>query len=130
MLRRRWIGARSYSGEPAQESLLVVQEAMASGLPVICGLDSAAADPSAQDLIRAVDVDPADPAATARRFAAAIGGLSPAPDQRLAEYARTAYDWDENAKWLESRIREFAIVGNTQVRRYDAHESDRLMGRA
>jgi len=41
---------------------LVVQEAMACGLPVICGQDSASADPQAADFLHGVPVDPGDPA--------------------------------------------------------------------
>ena len=85
---------------------LVVQEAMACGLPVCCGLDSAAADPGAAGLLHGVAVDPANPALTASRLAKAIAAAAPAPDLRLAAYARSAYDWDANAAWLEAQLRD------------------------
>jgi alpha-maltose-1-phosphate synthase len=83
---------------------LVVQEAMASGLPVFCGLDSASADPGAADLLHGVEIDPAHPGPTASRLALAIAAATPAPVSRLAAYARSTYDWDANAAWLETRL--------------------------
>jgi glycosyltransferase involved in cell wall biosynthesis len=85
---------------------LVVQEAMASGLPVFCGMDSATADPGAAHLLHGVCVDPANPALTASRIASAIAAAAPAPDLRLSAYARSTYDWDSNAAWIERRIHE------------------------
>lgn len=85
---------------------LVVQEAMASGLPVFCGLDSATADPGAVHLLHGVQVDPANPTLTASRIASAIAAGPPAPDLRLSTYARSTYDWDSNAAWIEHRVRE------------------------
>lgn len=84
---------------------LVVQEAMACGLPVFCGTDSAEADPAAHRSLHAVEVDPRDAATTARRFAAGIAAVQPAPDPSLAAHARLAYDWDANARWLETTLR-------------------------
>ena len=83
---------------------LVVQEAMASGLPVFCGLDSAAADPAARGLLHALEVDPSDPAGTAQRFAAAIDQAAPGPHPKLAIHARAAYDWDANARWIDDQF--------------------------
>jgi glycosyltransferase involved in cell wall biosynthesis len=85
---------------------LVVQEAMASGLPVFCGLDSAAADPAARHLLHALEVDPADPPGTAERFAAAIGNSAAGPDRKLAAHARATYDWDANAQRLDALLCE------------------------
>jgi glycosyltransferase involved in cell wall biosynthesis len=85
---------------------LVVQEAMASGLPVFCGLDSGGADPAASNLLQALEVDPSDPVSTATRFAAAIADAAPGPDAALAAYAGAAYDWDINAEWLEDQLCE------------------------
>ena len=92
---------------------LVIQEAMASGLPIVCGLDSAAADPQAKHLLSALDVDPSDPVGTARRFAIAIAEAPDAPDGRLAAHARIAYDWDANAAWIDNRLRELALGQQT-----------------
>jgi glycosyltransferase involved in cell wall biosynthesis len=87
---------------------LVIQEAMASGLPVFCGRDSAAADPVAGRLLQGLEVNPAEPEATAERFAAAIANASLGPDSRLAAHARTTYDWDANAEWLDEKLGELS----------------------
>lgn len=79
---------------------LVVQEAMASALPVFCGLDTGEADPAARDLLHAIEVDHARPSSTAVKFAAAIEASKPGPDTTLARHARENYDWDRNALQL------------------------------
>lgn len=81
---------------------LVVQEAMASGLPVLCGLDSAEADPGARRFLHGIQVDPDDPAGTAERFKVALAALPPERTTEAAEYARKTYDWDANAARLEA----------------------------
>jgi alpha-maltose-1-phosphate synthase len=83
---------------------LVVQEAMASGLPTFCGADSGAADPGARDFLHVVDVDPSDPVSTARRFAEAIADSAAGPDDQLAAYAHDKYSWDANARWIEEEF--------------------------
>lgn len=77
---------------------LVVQEALASGLAVLCGADTAMADPAATPLVLGVVVTPADPEGTAQRFGDALrAALSAAvtPEQRgmRADFARRRYDW-------------------------------------
>lgn len=82
---------------------LVVQEAMASGLRVYCGMDSALADPQAAAFHQGITVDPADPAATARKFAAALPSKPLASaDKAAAAYAKANYDWDTNAARIEA----------------------------
>ena len=83
---------------------LVIQEAMASGLEVFCGLDSAAADPEATGILHGIPVDPRDPAGTAARFARAIETTVPRVDRAAAAHARKAYDWDRNAERLEHML--------------------------
>jgi len=84
---------------------LVVQEAMASGLPVYCGLDSAFADPGAAAFHHGIAVDPGDAAGTAREFAAAIPAEPlPSADASAAAYARRCYDWDANAARIEALL--------------------------
>ncbi|MFX8373784.1 glycosyltransferase, partial [Acinetobacter baumannii] len=48
---------------------LVMQEALACGLPVICGSETADADPAARAFIEGVAIDQADPDKTAAAFA-------------------------------------------------------------
>lgn len=83
---------------------LVIQEALATGLPVICGLESAAADPAAAPFLTGVEVSHGNPRATANRLAMVIDGLSLERRTAAAEYARTAYDWSTNAIWIERRL--------------------------
>ena len=87
---------------------LVIQEALACGLPAFCGEDSAAADPNARPMLNAVSIDLADQAGTAARLAAAITNAAPGPRAESAEYAREAYDWDANALWLEQCLKRLA----------------------
>lgn len=77
---------------------LVIQEAMASGLPVLCGLDSANADSGAARFLHGLPVEPSDPSGTASRFAQALSQLEKGPDPVMAAYARRTFDWDANAR--------------------------------
>lgn len=83
---------------------LVVQEAMASGLPIFCGLDSAGADPAAQAMLHGIRVDPADAPGTAGRFIGAIAAVPHAVQHDAAEHARRHYDWNRNAQQIEQRL--------------------------
>ena len=78
---------------------LVIQEAMACGLPVICGAESAAADPDALPWLRGVAIDLADPDGTAARVGEAIDRPEPSPIEReqMADYARDTYQWSLQA---------------------------------
>jgi len=73
---------------------LVVQEALACGLPVICGEDSAASDPGAAGFLRGVAIDPADPEGTAARIVPLLDRpADPATRKEAAAYAAAAYSW-------------------------------------
>jgi len=74
---------------------LVVQEAMACGLPIVCGQDSAAADPQAQQWLHGVRIDLADATWSAERCEAAITALAHEPADRaaMARYAAETYSW-------------------------------------
>jgi alpha-maltose-1-phosphate synthase len=81
---------------------LVIQEAMACGLPVVCGSPSDRADPDATQWLRGVTVDLADTEASARRFSDAIDAamLTAAERTEMARYARERYDWESMAQKL------------------------------
>lgn len=81
---------------------LVIQEAMACGLPVVCGEPSNLADPEAAPWLRGVAVDLGDPEGSAERCARAIDAFSLLPADRaaMAEYARARYDWKKMARSL------------------------------
>lgn len=74
---------------------LVIQEAMACGLPVVCGVESALADPAASRWLRGVDIDLSDPGQSATRVAKAVERLALDGDDRrqMASYAAAAYSW-------------------------------------
>lgn len=83
---------------------LVVQEAMASGLPVLCGIDSAEADPHANQFLHGLVVDPENPGVTAQRFCSALDRLPASGNHAAADYVRRTYNWDSNAERLEKML--------------------------
>jgi glycosyltransferase involved in cell wall biosynthesis len=77
---------------------LVIQEALACGLPVVCGSETAKADPAAAPFLTATAVLPEDPAGTAARFGDALMHLLAAPGddairQDRFELVRRRYSW-------------------------------------
>jgi glycosyltransferase involved in cell wall biosynthesis len=81
---------------------LVIQEAMSSGLPVICAHPCDRADPDAAAWLRGVKIDLRDPTASARRCSAAIDEVLKAPPYRMAvaAYAANRYSWPAVAQEL------------------------------
>ena len=79
---------------------LVIQEAMACGLPVVCGAPANRADPAAARWLTGVAIDLADPAASATRCIAAIETLAMADSARaaMAAYAAEHYRWEAMAR--------------------------------
>lgn len=79
---------------------LVIQEAMACGLPVICGAPTHLADPEAGQWLRGVAVDLGDPAAGAARVAAMLDAPPPTMAERagMAAWAAARYSWDAMAR--------------------------------
>ncbi len=85
---------------------LVMQEALACGLPVICGAETAAADPGASAHIEGVAIDTADPERTAAAFVASLDRAlaeRAMPQAPIAAEARNAYvlgcySWSHAAK--------------------------------
>ena len=102
---------------------LVIQEAMACGLPVVCGDPSARADPAAAQWLRGVEVDLADPEESALRCGHAIDGLFDAPPDRaaMAGYAAKTYSWPEMARVIvQSFSGRVEAVQRTTCRRQPA----------
>ena len=79
---------------------LVVQEAMACGLPVFCGAESARADRDASRFLHGIEIDITDPQDTAARFGDALRQAPLVPRREQAAYAAEAYNWSRNAERL------------------------------
>jgi glycosyltransferase involved in cell wall biosynthesis len=84
---------------------LVLQEALACGLPVICGQETAAADPLAGELIEGVAIEGADPdtatVALAERIDQVLAENARAQDEAASRarhgYVLSRYSWPEAA---------------------------------
>ena len=78
---------------------LVLQEALASGLPAICGDDTATADPAATPMLSAVRIDPDQPESTAAKLELALRDIleKPRDAQALHEFACRHYAWSHSA---------------------------------
>lgn len=89
---------------------LIIEEAMACGLPVICGAESAIADPDASPWLRGVAIDLADPEGTAARVSEAIDRSMPSLIEcgHMAAYARDRYQWLLQAKAVVGLASEMA----------------------
>lgn len=80
---------------------LVLQEALASGLPVICGKDTAAADPEAGHWFRPIDVELHEPLQTGRALAEAIDAapaFDPEEARRRSAFALERYSWAKTSR--------------------------------
>jgi starch synthase len=85
---------------------LVIQEAMACGLPVVCGEASARADPEATRWLTGVSIDLARQQETAERLSQAIDSLSMDATARaaMAHYAQITYDWERMAHHIVAEL--------------------------
>jgi glycosyltransferase involved in cell wall biosynthesis len=84
---------------------LVIQEALASGLPVTCGEDTATADPGLGEFVRSVPIYPNDNARTAKEFLTAIVDLiesgtasDPLKSDARRAFAISRYSWSKAAR--------------------------------
>ena len=86
---------------------LVVQEALACGLPVVCGEETTRADPRAASLLRGVEASPDDEAASAQRVAAALDAAlaDETPGATRAAFARQHYAWSAGAERYAELLR-------------------------
>lgn len=78
---------------------LVVQEALACGLAVVCGEETVEADPAAAPYLAGLPLDPADPARTAQAMLAAVEAVIAAPVSPVerARFAHGRYAWSAAA---------------------------------
>ena len=107
---------------------LVVQEALASGLPIVCGGDTPGADEAMRDFVRGAPVYVGDNDRTAREFLQAIEELiaSETEKSKSAErraFAVSRYSWD-------AAVEQYLEIASRLVppERFDAVESERLAG--
>ncbi len=89
---------------------LVIQEAMACGLPVVCGTDTAQADPAAAPFLRGISVDLNNPERTAQLFAQEVLQLlrnskSETDRQTRWNFAREHYSWSSAAAAYSGLLR-------------------------
>jgi starch synthase len=89
---------------------LVIQEALATNLPVLCGEESAKADRAATPLLTGLPVHFADLASTAGAFAAALDQMldQRADDKRRVEFASSHYSWAATARRYDAVLRNLA----------------------
>jgi glycosyltransferase involved in cell wall biosynthesis len=88
---------------------LVVQEAMVSGLRIVCGADTAVADPGAAPWLTGVAIDIADPASTAVRVITEIDALPAGPPSpAMTEHAARVYNWPGMAAAIAEAIGRIA----------------------
>lgn len=92
---------------------LVIQEAMACGLPVICGSESAAADPDATRFLTGLPISNTNAQHNAQRIALAMDGpvMSHADRLEMADYARRTYQWPTMAAAIIDMFAEVSHVG-------------------
>lgn len=85
---------------------LVIQEAMACGLPIVCGTESAKADPAAQRWMRGVHIELADAEGTAERVCDLLEQplLSSQERRKMSGYASAEYSWRKIAKRIAELV--------------------------
>lgn len=100
---------------------LVIQEAMACGLPVICGAPVHLADPDATVWLRGVSIDLRDSRGSARRCADAIDGLALTAAERgaMAGHALAHYDWEKMARTVIAMASNGDAVASARHRQVD-----------
>ena len=88
---------------------LVVQEALACGLPVVCGAESTGADAEAAAMLRGVEVEGVDQdqaaGAVLAAMDAALAAGAPGEPQRRYEFVRRRYAWSAAADGYAAIIR-------------------------
>lgn len=87
---------------------LVIQEALASGVSVVCGSESLRADGAMDTFVRGIPISSGDDARTARDFLRALDGIVESPPElksdpeRIRAFAASRYSWDAAIdKYLE-----------------------------
>jgi len=92
---------------------LVIQEALACGLPVLCGLETARADSLACTFVTGAPVDPRDPEQTAQLFSQEMARLLAKPNTMVErmkrfEFAHSRYSWPAAAEQYTNMLHELS----------------------
>jgi len=96
---------------------LVIQEALACGLPVVCSADTARADPAASQFLSTVELDEQRPDATALAFCEEVAralegrGNAGAPSQDRFRFVSERYCWQATAARYFEVIRSALAEG-------------------
>lgn len=97
---------------------LVMQEALACGLAVACGTETAAADPDLAALVESVEVDVADVERTTHSFGQALDRMlssSALPAGEAArdrhDFVRCRYSWSDAARSYQAMMRHLTRTG-------------------
>ena len=96
---------------------LVIQEALANGLPVFCGEDSASADPGASQFLTGLPVNLAEAGLSAKAFCKAIREHSLQRSPAAAHYAVAHYSWRKNAIAVAGIFEDWQGNGELQTAR-------------
>jgi glycosyltransferase involved in cell wall biosynthesis len=99
---------------------LVIQEALACGLPVLCGADTAQADSAASRFLAAAIVDQQDRAATIADFGAALGRQLGVPSSAAERAERSAfaierYSWQRVGRLYDRLLRALPFNRDTAL---------------
>ena len=90
---------------------LVIQEALACGLPVVCGDEAAWADPAAREFLTPVAMNRDDPDAIAAEFGAAVDRVLADPAGRAPQAAARHRFVAERYSWAACAARYIELLG-------------------
>ncbi|MDX9689514.1 MAG: glycosyltransferase family 1 protein [Proteobacteria bacterium] len=100
---------------------LVIQEAMACGLPVLCGPETARGNAMATPFLQIADVWPDNPERTAavwhkklKTFPIPLPIIR--PSESMAEFALTTWDWPPIARVYAGLLKDMAANGKAEIK--------------
>ena len=101
---------------------LVIQEALACGLPIVCGAETAAADAALTPFVRGVPLTPGEDERAAEDFLAATREAvnrraSPDAAARRLEFVRGRYSWSRIADRYYEIVSGLALQGDRSPRK-------------